>query len=233
MLEDDNARKLLKDATRHELKTENNVFYLDPPMEFAKFSWLQEFHRTLGVICSLPKLSATRYMTSLATRTAAENFETVLLKVPAEVLKNAYTEIYRVFREAEAYIKQWLNYEALWVIDPKKIYERLGEDINLWQKLLTEIRENKKTFDNSDTEKYFGPIIIDYRLVFLRINTKYDSWHTEILNHFGSKFGDKLRVFYNSLQNSRNKLEKINFQNLSADIVEMITDYQEIKKKHL
>jgi dynein heavy chain 1 len=109
-LEEEGAHKLLKDATRHELKTENNVFYLDPPMEFAKFSWLQEFHRTLGIICSLPKLGATRYMTSLASRSSVENFESVLQKVPASVLKVAYSEIYRVFKEAEQYIGIWLNY---------------------------------------------------------------------------------------------------------------------------
>lgn len=66
-----------------------------------------------------------------------------------------------------------------------------------------------------------------------RINTKYDSWHAEILNHFGSKYGDKLKTFFNNLQNSRTKLEKINFSNLTADIVEMISEFQDIKKKYL
>jgi len=69
--------------------------------------------------------------------------------------------------------------------------------------------------------------------VLYHIKTKYDSWHAEILNHFGNKFADKLRAFYKNLQSARTKLEKINFQNLSADIVEMITDFQDIKRKHL
>lgn len=120
----------------------------------------------------------------------------------------------------------------MWIIDPKKIYEKLGDDITLWQNLLNEIRENRKTFDNSQTERYFGPIIIDYRLVLNRINTKYDSWHNEIIGHFGTKFGDTLKAFYANCQNARAKLEKINFQNLSADIVDMINDFQYIKKKH-
>jgi dynein heavy chain 1 len=71
------------------------------------------------------------------------------------------------------------------VIDAKNIYDKLGDDINKWQALLNEIRENRRTFDNSQTEKIFGPIIIDYRLVLNKINTKYDSWHNEILSHFG------------------------------------------------
>lgn len=94
----------------------------------------------------------------------------------------------------------------MWIIDPKKIYEKLGDDITLWQNLLNEIRENRKTFDNSQTERYFGPIIIDYRLVLNRINTKYDSWHNEIIGHFGTKFGDTLKAFYANCQNARAKL---------------------------
>jgi len=31
---------------------------------------------------------------------------------------------------------------------------------------------------------------------------------------------------------AKNKLEKINFQNLSADIVEMVNEFQTIKKKY-
>ena len=35
------------------------------------------------------------------------------------------------------------------------------------------------------------------------------------------------------MQLSKAKLEKINFQNLSADIVEMVTEFQGIRKKYL
>ena len=108
------------------------------------------------------------------------------------------------------------------MIDSKKIFEKLGEDINKWQSLLNEIRDNRKTFDNSQTEKSFGPVVIDYRLVLNKITTKYDSWHKEILGHFGDKFGDTLKTFFSNIQNAKGKLEKINFQNLSADIVEMV-----------
>ncbi len=52
------------------------------------------------------------------------------------MLENAYKDIFNIFNGAEDYIKIWFNYEALWVIDSKKIFERLGEDINKWQALL-------------------------------------------------------------------------------------------------
>ena len=75
----------------------------------------------------------------------------MLFEINPEVLEKAYRELFAVFRNAEGYIKNWFNYESLWIIDSKKIYERLGDDINKWQTLLNEIRENRKTFDNSQT----------------------------------------------------------------------------------
>jgi dynein heavy chain 1 len=57
---------------RHEIKSENNVFYLDPPLEHGKFCWLQEFHRAIGTICSLPRLLANKYETSLVKREKGE-----------------------------------------------------------------------------------------------------------------------------------------------------------------
>jgi dynein heavy chain 1 len=220
---------------RHDLKAENNVFFLDPPLEHAKFCWMQEFHRTIGIICSLPRLEADQYSLSLGNKEKRgdENYENVLFKIDEKIIQKAYDQIFKVFKDAEEYLKNWYNYESLWSIDSKKIYEKLGDDISLWQKLLNEIRENRKTFDNSQTEKYFGPIIVNYSFVLTRISTKYDFWHNEIINHFGSKFGDTLKSFFANCQNARGKLEKINFTNISADIVDMVNEFQIIKKKNL
>ena len=125
---------------------------MDPPLEHAKFSWLQEFHRVIGIICSLPRLEAHKYSGSLGYREKTdENYEIVLQKIDPKVIQKAYDEIFNVFKDAEEYLKLWFNYEALWVINPQKIYEKLGDDISLWQNLLNEIRENRKTFDNSQT----------------------------------------------------------------------------------
>lgn len=187
----------------------------------------------VGLICSLPRLESDKYQGSLVKKEKGkENYDNVLFKVAPEILESAYKEIFSIFKGAEDYLKIWFNYEALWIIDAKKIYEKLGDDINKWQALLNEIRENRKPFDNSQTEKSFGPLIIDYRRVLSKISNKYDSWHNEILGHFGEKFGETLKTFFNNVLNAKNKLEKINFQNLSADIVEMVNEFQTIKRKY-
>lgn len=56
----------------------------------------------------------------------------------------------------------WLQYQCLWDMQPENIYNRLGEDLNKWQALLVQIRKARGTFDNAETRKEFGPVIIDY-----------------------------------------------------------------------
>lgn len=50
----------------------------------------------------------------------------------------------------------------------------LEDDIDKWQQLLNEIKTGRNTFDNDDEEINFGAIIINYRLVQSKINSKYD-----------------------------------------------------------
>lgn len=47
-------------------------------------------------------------------------------------------------------------------MQPENIYNRLGEDLTKWQALLVQIRKARGTFDNAETRKEFGPVIIDY-----------------------------------------------------------------------
>lgn len=56
----------------------------------------------------------------------------------------------------------WLQYQCLWDMQAENIYNRLGEDLNKWQALLVQIRKARGTFDNAETRKEFGPVVIDY-----------------------------------------------------------------------
>jgi dynein heavy chain 1 len=87
-------------------------------------------------------------------------------------------------------------------IDIKKVCDKLGDNIELWQRLLEEIKDGRKTFDNSETEIGFGSsIVVDSRMVQVKINNKYDSWHKEILNQFGVTFNENLKTFFSNICN--------------------------------
>lgn len=55
----------------------------------------------------------------------------------------------------------------------ENIYNRLGEDLNKWQALLVQIRKARGTFDNAETKKEFGPVVIDYGKVSSAVLAKY------------------------------------------------------------
>lgn len=63
----------------------------------------------------------------------------------------------------------------------------LGDDVEKWTTLLNNIRQGRRTFDTSDDRKKFGAIEINYGAVKQDVYNKYDQWHKEILNKFGSK----------------------------------------------
>ena len=44
---------------------------------------------------------------------------------------------------------------------------------------MTELKEERKSFDNSESEKIFGVICIDYSTIQSKVNNKYDSWYNE------------------------------------------------------
>lgn len=61
----------------------------------------------------------------------------------------------------------WLQYQCLWDMQAENIYNRLGEDLTKWQALLVQIRKARGTFDNAETRKEFGPVVIDYGKVMV------------------------------------------------------------------
>jgi len=88
---------------------------------------------------------------------------------------------------------------------------------------LNEIRAGRATFDTSEDQKYFGPIIIFYGSVKQKVNNKYDTIHREILNRFGSQLGTNLREFKGVLQGARHQLEKLSVD-ASDDVTLFVTE---------
>jgi dynein heavy chain 1 len=60
------------------------------------------------------------------------------------------------------------------------------------------------------------------------VNNKYDQWHREILNKFGSKLGEGMRSFNATIANARLQLENQSID--SSDVIEFVTAIQEMKK---
>jgi dynein heavy chain 1, cytosolic len=225
--------ELKKDAvyincnTVHEVKLKDQTLFLDPPLEEARAFWTTLFHRQLHIICGQSRIEATQY--DVLKQYTKRDYTNLLPEIMADVVQ-AYKILDEVLGHCEEYVKTWLGYQALWDTQASDVYNELGDNIEMWQQLLEEIKQNRITFDNSETEIHFGAIVIDYKAVQSKVNHKYDQWHRDILNKFGTKLGDTMRTFNISINSARMQLEKQSLESSSSDVTVFVTEIQELKK---
>ena len=181
----------------------------------------------MHIICGQNRIEAIQY--DVLKQYTKRDYTNLLAEIMGEVV-SAYKILDEVLGQCEDYVKTWLGYQALWDTQASDVYNELGDNIEMWQQLLEEIKQNRITFDNSETEIHFGAIVIDYKAVQAKVNHKYDQWHRDILNKFGSKLGDTMRAFNLTINTARLQLEKQSLESSSSDVTVFVTEIQELKK---
>ncbi|KAM4013249.1 cytoplasmic dynein 1 heavy chain 1 [Anomaloglossus baeobatrachus] len=220
----------------HELRITNQVIYLNPPIEHCRYKLFQELVSWETVILSLPRIQSQRYQVGVHYELSEEEkyYRNALTRMPdgSAGLDEACAAVMEIVTEVEQYVKVWLQYQCLWDMQAENIYSRLEEDLTKWQALLVQIRKARGTFDNAETRKEFGPVIIDYGKVQSKVNLKYDSWHKEVLSKFGQMLGQNMTEFHSQISKSRQELEQHSVDTAStSDAVTFITYVQSLKRK--
>lgn len=220
----------------HEVLIRNQMMHLQPPLHHARQTFLQQLSAYLGTICDLPRLQSSRYDASLSHKKDAERappptYRHLLARLPEGALRKVYEAIEERLRQVSEYVDIWLQYQALWDMEASTVFNRLGEDLSLWQRLLEEIKRSRRTFDNSESEKRFGPVVVVYGQVQSSVSHKYDLWHKDILQRFASRMSEAMRAFYATISGARTELERHQVEAEStADAVVFILRVQEIRK---
>ncbi|KAF9922924.1 hypothetical protein FBU30_006961 [Linnemannia zychae] len=218
----------------HEIRIRNQVMYLDPPVEQARVSWYNQLHEWLSVVCTLTRIQSSRYEIDLAVQdhTGDLTYSDLLTKIPDDSLAKAYEIIENKVTQVKDYVDIWLQYQSLWDLESQYIFTLLGDDLAKWQQLLLEIKKARSTFDNSETEQSFGPVVIDYEQVQSKVNAKYDSWQREVLNRFGNMLGTSMKEFHGAVSKARYDLELHSVDSHSTgEAVTFITFVQDLKRK--
>ncbi|KAJ2382228.1 dynein heavy chain, partial [Coemansia sp. RSA 2611] len=240
----------------HELRIRNQVMYLDPPLEHARASWMQQLHAWLAAVCRQRRPQATRYEVVATAdedleydgltleydpgRTArapgaqaGATYRDLLSRLPNSILFEAYASIERQVEQASEYVQIWLQYQALWDLQTDFVLQFLGEDLMRWQAMLLEIRRARATFDTSATSKRVGAhCVIDYEQVQSKVNAKYDGWQREILAKFGTRLGSAIRTTCQEISEARRRLEQhAGESSTTSEVVAFITFVQELKRR--
>ena len=57
----------------HEIRIQNQVIFLDPPIEYARQTWIKQLHEWLGVVCKQRRIQSSRYEIGLQMQAGASS----------------------------------------------------------------------------------------------------------------------------------------------------------------
>lgn len=219
----------------HEIRIQNQVIYLDPPLEQARASWYHQLQQWLGIVCGLKRIQSSRYEIGLKIRTSSpdqDTYASLLRTLPSATVERPFSIVEAKLQQISAYVAKWLQFQSLWDLESDYVYSRLGDSLSAWQQLLLEIRKTRSTFDNSETQRSFGVAVIDYEQVQSKVNAKYDTWQRDILSKFGGKLSSSMKETHAAILKARHDLENHSLEGTStASTVTFITFVQEVKRK--
>lgn len=219
-----------------EVRIQNQVIFLDPPLEHARASWFRQLHEVLSVVCCLTRIQSSRYEIGLQMRgkqrVTEQDYTSLLTRFQDGSLERPFVLIEAKLAEVGSYVAKWLQFQSLWDLESEHVFARLGDSLASWQQLLAEIRRTRATFDNSDTQRSFGICVIDYDQVQSKVNAKYDTWQRDILNRYGTKLSAAMREVHAAVAKARVELEQHSIEGSStAQAVTFITFVQDLKRK--
>ena len=221
----------------HEMRLTQQVMYLLPSVEEARMGLMGQMFAWQAVVTEQPRISATRFnITGLEPKTGETTYRKTLSKLPEGqgALDAAYGAMERMIAEVQAYVAEWLRYQALWDLQGDALYEKLKGDLERWMKTLIDIKKARSTFDTSETRKEIGAVIIDYAKVQSKVSLKYDSWHKDVLAKFGTELGGEMSSFHSGLSKARGDLESQSVDAATtSEAVGFITYVQGLKRSAL
>jgi dynein heavy chain 1, cytosolic len=218
----------------HNLTMQDQLIYLEPPLEDARSGWIEHLDSWLSTVCDLERIKSSRYHQATLSQSQEQRgsrFTSLPLHC-SDSLQYAYSVVEERVSTISAYLEEWLRYQSIWDLQSDQLFDHIGEDLSRWHQLLIEVRQARSTFDTSGVEKTFGNVTIAYNQVQTKIAAKYDQWQREITSKFGSKIGIRMKEVHDDISTSRNELEGQALEvSSTAQAVAFITVVQKCRRK--
>ncbi|CAA9986414.1 dynein heavy chain, putative [Plasmodium knowlesi strain H] len=202
------GKKFIMKETTHEFKIINQKFYLHPSIDTMRQMWYTRLAQAINIICGIPRVKniyqkKDRTKETIQIRKEKDSdiasdiildntYRHIIYFIDKKVYDDAIECINDTVEKARKYESMWLQYNTLWKIEIGDIITSFGEDIEAWKGFMNEIKETEYTFDTLNTEKNFGPIVIDYRILQSKVSSKFENWQKEIVSEFSKKLSEKI-----------------------------------------
>ena len=215
-----------------EIILRNRILQVSPALEVGRSEWMAQFQNVLRAVVSQRRIKSNIYDDAFRSTSDRRNEldavertkKNIYYSLLQRVNKNLFHQVYEIIELSMAslreYVNVWLRYQALWDLHPEQVVEKMGDSIEKWHQVLVEMKEARSTFDNSETEKVIGSLVINYQSVQSKVGDKYDAWHQDMLSRFGRILGKKMSEFHKKLLSSRTQLEQ---KSLDADTKEVVS----------
>ncbi|CRG93244.1 dynein heavy chain, putative [Plasmodium gallinaceum] len=217
-----NGKRFIEKETIHEFKIKNQKFYLYPSIDSMRQIWYYKLSEAINIICGITRVKnifqkkdKTKETIQIKIEDGNSIINDVILDntyryimyfIDKKIYDNAVRAINDTVEKASKYESIWLQYKSLWKIEIDDIITSFGEDIQTWKNFMDEIKQTENTFDTLDTEKYFGPIVIDYRILQSKVSSKFEIWQKEIVSEFSKKLSEKTLHLKEEIENALNDL---------------------------
>lgn len=151
-----------------ELLIRNQLLYISPSIEDARSHLIAQLFEFASCVTTQKRIQHSRYQVTMEAESEYKmTYKNLLNKFMngVKLTEYAFTAIDSLLTQAKEFVDIWLNFQSLWDLQPESLYTRLGENLNAWIGCLNEMKESRKSFDTQETNRKFGPIIIDYNKV--------------------------------------------------------------------
>lgn len=151
-----------------ELLIRNQLLYISPSIEDARSHLIAQLFEFASVVTTQKRIQHSRYQVTMEAESEYKmTYKNLLNKFMngVKLTEFAFTAIDSLLSQAKEFVDIWLNFQSLWDLQPESLYTRLGESLNAWIGCLIEMKESRKSFDTQETNRKFGPIVIDYNKV--------------------------------------------------------------------
>ena len=225
---------MLQDCSIHKVKISDQVVYLEPSLNDAREYWYNQYHNSIKFILECTHLIYNKQEEPNSKININNNinvykdnsFRDIMKLADQKIILGCYTTLEKTFDDVEKYMQTWKSYKVLWNIQPKTIYDKLGEDTIKWQALMEELKRGQSSFNTEETEIIIGSIVVDFAAVKKKVRNKYNIWHKEIMEKFAQLTNEGMKQFKSIINEGRNNLECNTLENEGKDIISFITEIQ-------
>ena len=218
---------LLFPVLSHEIRVTNQRMHVEPPLDATYDQIIVHLNQYADVVlqqkrvqgAQINMLSNSLGSVTYASIVSFRPFSPIFLwppnsyysvqmeKISIQLVNTVFRHIQSRMHKVMAYTEQWLKYQSLWDLEAPAIKAQLGTDVHKWQTLLSEIRKSRSAFDNAETKRAFGSIVVQYDQIQSKVSLKYDAWQREFMMHFGTIVGESMQTLLRVLVKARRDLE--------------------------